>query len=43
MTQTEKDKIKLTLDNIFIQIKEGSLEGGWEVYDEFEKQLKELL
>lgn len=36
MTQEE---INFVLTNVFRKIKNGELERGWEVYDEFKKQL----
>ena len=36
MTQEE---IKVILSKIFMQIKNGELDGAWEVYDEFRVQL----
>ena len=36
MTQ---EKINFVLSSVFKKIKNGELERGWEVYDEFKKQL----
>lgn len=36
MTQ---EKINFVLTNVFRKIKNGELERGWEVYNEFKKQL----
>ena len=35
-------EIDLILMNIFRQIKNGKLERAWDVYNEFEKQLKNV-
>ena len=39
----ETNQIKLILDDIFLKIKNGNIERGWEVYDEFKKQLTPLI
>ncbi len=38
-----EDQIKLILDDIFLKIKNGNIERGWQVYDEFKKQLTPLI
>ena len=43
MTQEEKDKINNILKNIFLKIYKGDIERGWEVYNEFAEQLKNLI
>jgi len=37
-----KKEIELILDCVYLQIKDGPLDSAWDVYDEFEKQLKKL-
>lgn len=34
-----REEINFVLSGVFKKIKNGELERGWEVYDEFEKQL----
>lgn len=43
MTKEEKDEIQHILSTVFEKIKNGHLEGGWNVYDEFEMRLKKFM
>jgi hypothetical protein len=38
-----EDKINNILKNIFTKIYKGDIERGWQVYNEFEEQLKNLI
>ena len=43
MNKEEINGIRAIIYSVFMQIKYGKLERGWEVYDEFKLQLEELI
>ena len=43
MAKEEVNEIRAIIYSIFMQIKYGKLENGWEVYDEFKLQLENMI